>query len=189
MNPKSALAIALLALSLPAAARAESPAPPEAKDYAFLVPGQTTPEDAIARLGKPEINYEVYVIEGEIDVLVTLPTPTNLRHLYERAGKRKVVAMRSLEWPVDEYGMDLAKLIFHEGRLLYAIVPPSPSESTPEKLAARHGGTTRRSVQSALAGHIETSAVVHLIPERGVGVMRDWRSMTWKIVFAPTTGR
>lgn len=185
MNTRHALLMALAAFSLtPSAWAAPRAAVSSPAEYAFLVPGKTTPGEAIAALGKPEIDYPVYVIAGEIDVLVAFPSSDSLGQLYARAGKRKIVEMRSLEYPIDAYGMARAKLYFLDGRLAYAIVPASLSESTPDKFAARYGATPQRAVLTGTEGHVQVAAVVYPLPELGVALMGD-RQGAWKVIFPP----
>ena len=138
------LASFLLLLPAPPAQPAATRAPRKeieykprfAADFAFLQPGKTTMDEAVATLGYRKWAYRTYLVKGE---LILFPGLTDLFELHERAGDRQTEHLEVLVYTAGDTGGDHAYLAFRDNVLLYASYPVSPSENTREKIVARYG--------------------------------------------------
>jgi hypothetical protein len=113
-------------------------------EFSFLVPGTTTRDEVVRRLGKPEIDSTTFILIGEIDPFQNVPTESMLYALHDRAGVNgEVVETPILGYRLEGWPLMHAKLIFRNDVLLYALLPIGPSETTRDKLVERLGKKPR----------------------------------------------
>ena len=125
-------------------------------DFSFLVPGKTTRDEVIRRLGKPEIDSTTFILIGEIDPFQNVPSESMLYALHGRAGvNEEVVETPILGYRLEGWPLMHAKLIFLNDVLLYALLPIGPSEATLDKLVERHGKQPRVTEFRQSIGHVQ----------------------------------
>lgn len=144
----SMLAMLSLLASLPVCAEEATPTPTPrvrkkivytprvASDFAFLVPGKTTIEEAAKGLGDTKWAYRGYIVENEVTQYLSL---ADLPSLYRYAGDRPVNPVEVRVYTAGPGGHGAAHLVFKEGVLLYGHHPVSASEDSREKIEARYG--------------------------------------------------
>jgi hypothetical protein len=149
--------------------------------FEFVRPGVDRAE-VDRRLGEPYISSPSVVIAGEVDLFldeITIgrrtagtPRPTEDVHFYDYR-------------PAAHPG-ELARIVFREGRVWYALLPPRPGEATVEGARALYGRELTTTTVQRRGGHVITTTRIHRIPELGVGVV-EWtgRGVTHRLVFPP----
>lgn len=119
--------------------------PPPAPDWGWLSPGRSTREEVERRSGPCCSEWRAVIERGALDPspLPAAPGPGGI-------PLPRIVAdpKARVELAVLDYGNDPATgarrwLAFHGDRLLYAILPPKPGESSVREVLSRHGGDPR----------------------------------------------
>jgi len=107
--------------------------------FAFLKPSETMLDQARQRLGEPWLEYDTYVFRGEIDPLIHMDEAEHYAWQLRQAEKtgRQLVKVYVLEYRGPDAMSEYAKLVFHEDRLLYALVPVSLAEATFQQIRMR----------------------------------------------------
>lgn len=171
-GPALALALAVAALTAPRSARAgEKARDPQAREHAaaldarvaarfsFLEPGRTRESEVLARAGAPDVDYDSFVLAGDADPWIDFPVPGAVRRLFDRARdeKRRVFAVHVLEY--DFGGPDdlTAVVVLHEDRVLYAILPPPPAESTADRIEELLGEGQHRTDRRLVGDHVRNA--------------------------------
>lgn len=120
---------ALLLASLPLAAAADP--------WEDVVAKSSTRDDAIAALGKPEIEFTAFVGKDEqpLQISPSLPAPP-------MPGEEKDFAeselVRVLEYPGLKRGLAW-QVVLKDEKVWYVIAPPMPDEADLAALAKKHG--------------------------------------------------
>lgn len=177
-------ALAALLLAVPVAARADSAKP----SFAFARAGVTTPEKAAADAGEPDLDYETFLLPGEIDPFVAAPTPGSIEANGAAAEAKGVelVPVRVQEWWIDGAEDDIAtRLVYREGVLLYAVLPAAASESSREKLAAKFGALPEPTVEHRFLADRRITYGVFDQPRRGVRFIERAGVVVARVVYAP----
>jgi len=168
----SAAALALAALAgAPHAARAAGAAEYGPALFSFVKPGETTPVLAKKLAGEPYLEYDVDVIEGERDVLINAESDEDVDARAEAAGKKETT-VHVLEWRNPDDFADAARLVFASGKLWYALLPLTPSESTPEKIEARFGKKPILTSQKRKQGDITYDVRIYSFPDDHTAYVR-----------------
>jgi len=110
--------------------------PRPASDFAFLVPGRTTIDEAAKTLGDTKWSYTSYLVD---DIVMLNLGLADLPSLFRFAGDRPVEPVEVRVYTAGHEGNDTAYLVFKKDILLYAHHPVSASEETREALEARYG--------------------------------------------------
>lgn len=103
----------------------------------FARPFATSVREMVERRGRPTGDFPTHVAEGQVDLFPILRTTArSFEELRERARAMggAPVQVRVLTWPAG--GETTATFVFRNGNLWYAVYPPSPRESSPEKVAS-----------------------------------------------------
>lgn len=187
-------ALLVLAVSAPASAQEATPRPRKtivyeprpASDFAFLVPGKTTIEEASKTLGDTKWAYLSYLVENDVALYLSL---ANLPALYRYAGDRPVVAVEVRVYTAGPEGTGAAYLVFKEGVLFYAHHPVPASESRRAGIEARWGKKLEVYTELPDPGVEKVLYSTHLLRVPGESVAyledRDSPRIEMKILLAP----
>ena len=158
--------------------------------FAFVKPGQTTQAEAVKHAGKPFIEYDTSIIDGEVDVFVQVPGPTELRQTYARAGTQKVAHVHVAEWDGRKGWRETVRLVFlRDGELLYALLPVNASEASLEELKSRYGRDPKISSRERTRGDLTTRYRFYTYPEEGVAYYGKGEKIERKALFSPAKSR
>lgn len=179
-----------LALSLPLAgplvARAETRV--TQATFVFAKPGETTRDQAVKLAGTPTEEYPSEVLLGEIEIDVVRPNAKRHLALMARSEKsgRPIEKVAVAHWRDDVDSSLFATLVFRDGKLAWAILPVSESESTKQKLIDRYGDIPKSKTASELNDDVVLTRTLHAFPARGVSYVqtRDDK-ITHKVIYAP----
>ena len=160
--------------------------------FAFLKPSETMLDQARQRLGEPWLEYDTYVFRGEIDPLIHMDEAEHYAWQLRQAEKtgRQLVKVYVLEYRGPDAMSEYAKLVFHEDRLLYALVPVSLAEATFQQIRMRFGASGRTEEIPVRAFDFLYTARVTYYDEAGVGFLQtSGLEEDAKIIYPPRTRR
>ena len=160
--------------------------------FAFLKPSETMLDQARQRLGEPWLEYDTYVFRGEIDPLIHMDEAEHYAWQLRQAEKtgRQLVKVYVLEYRGPDAMSEYAKLVFHEDRLLYALVPVSLAEATLQQIRMRFGASGRTEEIPVRAFDFLYTARVTYYDEAGVGFLQtSGLEEDAKIIYPPRTRR
>lgn len=169
LHPLGPIAATTLLVWLLVLSDAIADGPDPGARFDFTAPNQTTVEEAIQRLGRPDSDHEVYVLEDEIDFVQGAPAPGALLERSERARQRgvRMVQVRVLAWDVPGRIPPVAKFVFRGERLWYARYRTPRAEATLAQLRARYGHEPHRcTVRRRIADVVHTVGV-YAYPQLG----------------------
>jgi len=107
----------------------------------------------------------------------------------EKTG-RQLVKVYVLEYRGPDAMSEYAKLVFHEDRLLYALVPVSLAEATLQQIRMRFGASGRTEEIPVRAFDFLYTARVTYYDEAGVGFLQtSGLEEDAKIIYPPRTRR
>ena len=158
--------------------------------FAFLKPSETMLDQARQRLGEPWLEYDTYVFRGEIDPLIHMDEAEHYAWQLRQAEKtgRQLVKVYVLEYRGPDAMSEYAKLVFHEDRLLYALVPVSLAEATFQQIRMRFGASGRTEEIPVRAFDFLYTARVTYYDEAGVGFLQtSGLEEDAKIIYPPRT--
>ena len=158
--------------------------------FAFLKPSETMLDQARQRLGEPWLEYDTYVFRGEIDPLIHMDEAEHYAWQLRQAEKtgRQLVKVYVLEYRGPDAMSEYAKLVFHEDRLLYALVPVSLAEATFQQIRMRFGASGRTEKIPVRAFDMLYTARVTYYDEAGVGFLQtSGLEEDAKIIYPPRT--
>ena len=144
------LAFACLAALLGASMARGEDAKKGPRDWSWLAPGRTTPDEAKAKAGKPDAELARTLEKGRLEM-----DPRSGRAGAfgpeapvepELAVPVKVLLYKKIEGEVHDN-----QLVFFKGRLLYAVVRPSRDEETVGDIEKKYGSHKARFIE-AFAG-------------------------------------
>jgi hypothetical protein len=86
----------------------------------------------------------------------------------------------------DAHPSELARIVFRQDEVWYALLPPRAGESTVESARTLYGRDLMTTTVERRSGHLIWVTRIHRIPELGVGVV-EWtaRGVTHRLVFPP----
>ena len=160
--------------------------------FAFLKPSETMLDQARQRLGEPRLEYDTYVFRGEIDPLIHMDEAEHYAWQLRQAEKTglQLVKVYVLEYRGPDAMSEYAKLVFHEDRLLYALVPVSLAEATFQQIRMRFGASGRTEEIPVRAFDFLYTARVTYYDEAGVGFLQtSGLEEDAKIIYPPRTRR
>ena len=159
-----------------------------AAEFAFLRVGETTPEAAKERCGAPFLDYETAVFADEIDPFVSMDEPEHYRWQLEESRRtgRNLVSVYVLEYRNPSASWEYAKLVFRDGRLWYALLPPAFWESLFIGIELGHLRKPAERRIPVQAFDFRYTATIWTYPDLGVGYLRTiGPRVEAKILFAP----
>jgi hypothetical protein len=161
--------------------------------FVFLKPSETLLDQARQRLGKPWLEYDTYVFQGEIDPFVHKDEAEHYAWQLRQAKKtgRQLVKVYVLEYRNPAAMSENARLVFHNRTLLYALVPMSRLEATFERLRRRLSRRARVEEIPLRAFDMLYTARVTYYDEAGVGFLQMFfgPEEDEKIIYQPRTRR
>jgi hypothetical protein len=86
----------------------------------------------------------------------------------------------------NDHPSELARIVFRQDKVWYALLPPRASEATLESARALYGRDFVTNTVRRQSGHLIFVTRIHRIPELGVGVV-EWsaKGVTHRLVFPP----
>ena len=156
--------------------------------FVFAKPGTTTRDQAVKLAGTPTEEYESEVLQGETEIDVVRTNPARHIDLTVRSEKsgRRIERVKVAHWRDDVDTSLFATLVFRDGKLAWAIVPVSESESTKQKLLDRYGDIPKTSSEPRVKGDLRIERTTYAFPARGVTcVQRGDEKITHKVIYAP----
>lgn len=157
---KMMVVLCLAALACAAMARAEDPKKGP-RDWSWLTPGKTTPDEVKAKAGAPDAELARTLEKGRLEVdprsgasSAFGPRP---RIEPDRAVAVKVLLYKKIEGEVHDN-----QLVFFKDRLLYAMVKPSRDEETVGDIEKKYGSHKDRFIETSAGCEREKKLLMEL---------------------------
>ncbi len=181
------IALSILAVLALAAALASGQGKAKPRDWSWLSPGRTTRADVLARVGEPDVVYQRRLKKGvlELDPRSTSSGPFGRRQRVIAAADKLPVEI--LQYSANEGEERDNLLVFHDGRLVYALVRPPESELAVSDIERRRGEPqiSRMVVGDGclLRGHLvlryDAARVAYVGDERSSGCTECKQMLIW----------
>jgi hypothetical protein len=159
-----------------------------AQSFSFVKPGETTEAEMSPKCGAPWLHYETNVFENEIDPFVSDDEPEHYAWQLETSARtgKKLILVHVLEYRDEPKYTRYAKLVFHEGKLWYALVPPTAEERLPAWVKVRYGFKPSVRKIKVRSYDVRYTAELWTYPDNGVGFFRGIGELfEAKVLFTP----
>ena len=139
--------------------------------------------DVDRRLGEPYISSISVVAAGEIDL-----HPGDLPSFGRgpRRSPRPTVDVHFYEYRPAGHMFEHARIVFRDGRVWYAMLPPPQDERTRNAVVARYGNVFEEETVERRSGHVRRTEFILWARKTGLAfVERPGEGITHRVVFPP----